>query len=294
MSDAVASTRLAELPEEQASGELHFIYGEIKRLGGVPMVALIFRHLATIPGALEWSWSLIEPVMCDGSLQRRAWQLASAAIVARQPAIPRAALRACGIDAADERAIAAVLDAYNHANPVNIMVLRCLALHLAGEVEPIAGEPPMPPWLPPREVPPLPAMIDPQAMSREVRDLVLLLTNRHTGAADAALWPSLYRHLAHWPAMLGFASVLVLPALDAIDTVAGRLRRAIDASAVEFASRMVRPTDRVAPHGDQVTAMRAAIDLFSQRIPEMVVVGGLLRRALPLDAHIDREGRREY
>src|SRR4051812_6357397 len=121
---------LEELPEARASGEQRHIYAEIRRLSAVPMVALIYRHLATIPGALEWAWSVLEPALRAGAVQESAWQLAGRARVSRQPALPAAALRAVGIAEADQRAIAQVLDAYNRANPVNIVGVRCLSLQL--------------------------------------------------------------------------------------------------------------------------------------------------------------------
>ena len=52
---------LPELPESEATGDKARIYGEIRTLGGVPMVALIYRHLATLPGALEWMWEALSP-----------------------------------------------------------------------------------------------------------------------------------------------------------------------------------------------------------------------------------------
>lgn len=279
---AVAPPRLAELPESQATGEVRDIFAAIKRLSGVPMVALIYRHLATIPGALEWSWRLIEPVMQDGSLQRRAWRLAARAIIERHVGIPRAALRACGIDESDERAIVAVLDAYNRANPVNILALRCLALQLSGEAIDSGATPaqPMPPWLAPTEPPPLPEMIDPQAMPPPVRELVLRLTSQDD-ADGTALWPSLYRHLARWPVMLGYASLLVLPEIGEIDAVAWQLRLDTDKAAAQLAQRIVPPSDLAPPEGEPAQRLRAAIGQFSQRIPEMVVIGSVLRRALP-------------
>lgn len=280
---AAPSRRLAELPESQAAGEVRDIYAAIKRLSGVPMVALIYRHLATIPGALEWSWRLIEPVMQDGSLQRRAWRLAARATIERHVGIPRAALRACGIDEADERAIVAVLDAYNRANPVNILALRCLALQLSGEAVDSGATStaqPMPPWLAPAEPPPLPEMIDPQAMSPPVRELVLRLTSQDE-ADGAVLWPSLYRHLARWPVMLGYASLLVLPEIGEIDAVAWQLRLDIDKAAAQLAQHIVRPSDLAPPEGEPAQRLHAAIGQFSQRIPEMVVIGTVLRRALP-------------
>lgn len=285
---------LAELPESQASGAIRHIYAQIKQLSGVPMVALIYRHMATIPGALEWSWAVLEPAMRAGLLQQRAWALASAAVVPCTTSIPRAALRACGLAGADERAIAGVLDAYNRANPVNILAVRCLALHLGGDVAPAPGGAAPAPWEPPPPGPALPAMIDPHAMTATVRELALLLTDRRIGGAPSTLWPSLYRHLAHWPAFLGLASVLVPPAFAAIDEVAARLRRQIDDSAAELARRLAPPADLAPPGAEHRTQLRAAIEQFSPRIPEMVVIGNLLRRALPHDIQLPHEAPSEH
>src|SRR6185436_2132253 len=58
---------LAELAERDATGGKAAIYAELKRLGGVPMVALIFRHLATRSGVLEWAWEAIGPAWRTGS-----------------------------------------------------------------------------------------------------------------------------------------------------------------------------------------------------------------------------------
>jgi hypothetical protein len=276
-----AAGLLEELPESAATGELGRIYADIRRWSGVPMVALIYRHLATIPGALEWSWRLIEPAMRAGVLQRKAWQLAQDAVIPHQPEIPPAALRAAGIEADDERQIAAVLDAYNRANPVNIMAVRCLSLHLAGKPSCAADAASWPEWQPPPALPALPAMVDPAAMSPTVRELAQLLTDRGPRAAPSPLWPSLYRHLAHWPSFLGYTAVIIPPVFDAIDAAASRLQRQVDTAAAGIARGLVPPRDLAAPAGDGARQLQSAIDQFSRRIPEMVVIGGVLRRALP-------------
>lgn len=275
----VQAARLEELPEAQATGELRKIYSEIRQLSGVPMVALIYRHLATIPGALPWAWGLIEPAMRAGVVQQRAWQLAHAAVIPRHPVLPAAALRAAGLGSAEQRAIAQVLDAYNRANPVNLMVVRCLSLHLAGQVEKRSAEP-WPQWSPPAAIPELPPMIDPAAMAPAVREVALLLGNRAPTGTPSPLWPSLYRHLAHWPAFLEHASLLVLPEFDAIDTAAARLRSDVDAAAAAIAGRLVPSAKSEAPSGAQAQRLQSAIEQFSGRIPEMVVIGNLLRQAL--------------
>lgn len=279
--NASATGLLEELPESRATGELRRIYAEIRQLSGVPMVALIYRHLATIPGALAWSWRVIEPAMRAGVLQRKAWALAQDAVIPHQPAIPAAALRAAGITPADERQIALVLDAYNRANPVNIMTVRCLWLHLAGKSSCAAETASWPAWEPPPAPPALPPMIDPAAMSPTVRELVLLLTDRGSADSPSPLWPSLYRHLAHWPAFLGYAAVIIPPAFDAIDAAASRLQRQVDAAAAGMARGLAPPRDLDAPAGEQARQLQSAIERFSSRIPEMVVIGTVLRRALP-------------
>ncbi len=277
---APAGRLLAELPEAEAAGEVRHIYAEIRRLSGVPMVALIWRHLATIPGTLEWAWSILEPAMRGGAVQQAAWELAAQARVPRQPTIPVAALRAAGIGAADQRAISEVLDGYNRANPVNIVMVRCLSLHLASQAG-ASGQDAWPQWQPPPPPPELPPMVNPGAMTPTVRALALLLTDRGSDAAPSAVWPSLYRHLAHWPAFLGYAAVLVPPEFEAIDAVAARMRQDVDATAATIAARLVADAGRPVPTGEQARQLQSAIKQFSSRIPEMVVIGNLLRAALP-------------
>lgn len=279
---------LEELPESRATGELRRIYADIRRLSGVPVVALIYRHLATIPGALEWSWRLLEPAMRAGELQRQAWALAQEVVVAHQPAIPAAALRAAGLTSGDERQIAAVLDAYNRANPVNIMAVRCLSLHLGRAAGATEEEAAWPAWEAPPAPPALPPMIDPAAMSPTVRELVLLLTDRGPTDSPSPLWPSLYRHLAPWPAFLAYAAIVVPPVFEAVDAAASRLQRRVDMAAAALARRLVPPSDLEPPAHEQARRLQDAIDRFSQRIPEMVVIGSVLRRALP-DEHHRRE-----
>ena len=281
---------LTELPEAHATGVHAHIYGEIRRWSGVPMVALIFRHLATLPGVLEWAWALIGPAMRAGVLQREAWTLAADATIPARAALVPAALRVAGIDEADESSIAAILDAYNRANPVNILALRCLALHLADPGVAPRAPAELPPGQPPPAPAPIGAMVDPRDMTPAVRALAMLLTNRGAAQAPSPLWPSLYRHLAPWPAYLGYASLLVVPEFSAIDQAAVRFRTRIDAAAEALARRLAAPADAPAPSDAVRSTLQEAIDRFGTRIPEMVVIGGVLRRALPSAADTAARG----
>ena len=271
---------LSELSEDQARGDILQIYQEIRRLSAVPMVALIWRHLATIPGTLEWAWDFLAPAMRGGALQQIAWQLAEKTRIPRQPAIDFAALRAVGISEGDQLGIIDTLDGYNRANPVNFVMVRCLSLHLAG-----ATGAPQPQawshWQPPPPPSALLPMINPEAMSPTVHALASLLTNRRSDAPPSSLLPSLYRHLAHWPAFLGYASVLVPPEFEAIDAASAKMRQQVDLACTSLTSQLVSAAGQAAPFGEQSAQLIKALEQFSTRIPEMVVIGNLLRAALP-------------
>jgi hypothetical protein len=218
--------------------------------------------------------------MQSGALQQKAWELAARARVQNVPRLVPAALRAAGLQPQDERGIAAVLDAYNHANPVNILALRCVALHMAGGLHSGAATHAAA-WQPPVEAKPLPPIINPQDMPQPVRELAMLLTDRGPSASPSTLWPSLYRHLAHWPAFLGYASVLVVPRFAEIDAAAATLRAQVEETARELAPRMTPPAEIEKPAAAQRERLQAAITQFTGRIPEMAVIGNLLQDALP-------------
>ncbi len=293
---------LDELAEADARGAIAGIYAAIRELSAVPMVALIYRHLATMPGTLPWAWSLLGPAMRAGEVQRCAWTLAELAAPDDVPRLTHAALRAVGLGDAACRAIVDVLDAYNRANPVNIVALRCIAHRLRAEDDDAAGasgaapsvsagDAPLSAWSPPAALPALPAMIAPAAMSGDVRALVAVLTDRGRADAPSPLVPSLYRHLAHWPPMLALATAIVPPRYGEIDRAAARMRDAIEPAAARLAGRMRADPALPAPHAHARTALVEAIDRFTARIPEMVAIGALLRRSMPADV-AERAGAR--
>ena len=63
MSDPVPA-----ITEAAATGEIAAIFADIRRVLGVDVVNLIWRHLATIPGALPWSWRTLRPLYADGTI----------------------------------------------------------------------------------------------------------------------------------------------------------------------------------------------------------------------------------
>lgn len=265
---------LSELPESRAAGDTRAIYEEMKRLGAVPMVALIFRHLATLPGGLEWAWGAIGPSWRRGRLQEEAWRIARAAPLPEILAMPSAALAALGVDDAALREIHVVADAYNLANPENLLSVLCLGRLLGGAdaVEaPVAR-----PWTPPAAPGPLVPMIDVAALPKAVSDLLVLVA---PGGAEGGtrVVPSLYRHFGHRPQFVALLVTLLKPCFD---------DGSIEHSVVSIRAAMARTADALAREMSAPPAPDPRIGVALERfggsiIPQMIVVGALLKRALP-------------
>jgi hypothetical protein len=264
---------LAELAERDATGEKSAIYAEMKRLGGVPMVALIFRHFATLPGALEWTWNAIAPAWRSGRLQEAAWRIAREAPLQPIAKVPRPALTALGVDSAGVQEICEVLEAYNRANPENMLTVLCLLRLSGGRRAPRPLEPRV--WTPPPVSAPLVPMIDVAAMPQHVSDLLDLV--RAPGAVDCPrVVQSLYRHFGHRPAFLALAVTLLGQrfADGSIDRSVDAIRQEMNAAADTLSAALSAPP---APH----PGIRLASERFGATvIPQMIVVGRLLQDAL--------------
>lgn len=265
---------LAELSERDATGATKAIYEEMKRLGGVPMVALIFRHLATLPGGLEWTWDAIGPAWKTGRLQEEAWRIARAAPLEPLAQVPREALAPLGVDGPGLREIHVVLDAYNRANPENMLSVLCLLRLLGGAqaAQPFGARA----WMPPPAPGPLAPMADVATIPGDVAALLDLVAA--PGEANGPrVVQSLYRHFGHRPAFLALAITLLRQRFDdgSIDRSVASIHAAMSAAADELARSLSAPP---APH----PGIRTACERFGGAvIPQMIVVGALLKNALP-------------
>jgi len=258
---------LPAVTEAEASGETAAIFADFRALLGVSTVNLIWRHLATIPGALPWAWAALRPAYADGRLAAAAAALAIPPLPL--PPIAPAAWAAAGLDQAARDGIAAVETAYGRTNPLAMLALSALlAPPGAARHHPAPGDPRAPIALPP-----LPA-----ALPADVLAVVLRLNAlgaRAVGGAPPVL-ASMYRHLGYWPAYLALAEAQLAPlAAD------GRLNAAIAACRAEAARVAgglgIAPGPCPAP-----AAVATAIDRFGGEVlPRMVVICEALRAALP-------------
>ena len=270
----MSTSYLAEVSTESATGEIARIYAEIRRLGAGPLVALVYRHLASQPGALEALWRTVGPILESGELQERAWAAARDAWPQPVPSLGH------DLQSLESEALTRVLDvieAYNRANPVNYMIIRVLG---AAAKAPSLAQRPVAvavSWTPPTPIGPIASIPAMDALSAEVRALVDSFAKADAPGAPL-LVPTLYRHISHWPELLSLVAREVRPRLQqGVFTPAIKaFEDDITVVAAELAARYVVALDPLLA----TPAVRVTFERFGQVIPEMVVIGSFLRRML--------------
>jgi hypothetical protein len=270
----------AELREADARGAVAAIYAEIRRLWAVPYVSSLQRHLATRPGWLEWAWAALAPAFASGRAQEAAWRATAGVTGPRLAAIPRAALRAWGVDAAGEAAVRAACASFVRVSPVNLVFAGLLRRLLNGD-RPAAGGAGPPAWTPPPALGPLPAMADPAALGAPERGLLASLATEMDGEPFV---PGLYRMIATWPGLLAHVATVLRPHLDDPATAAAcqRVLAAVEAEVPGvFAALPPLPATPAMPPAADFAAVVAALDTYRKTSPELAVFGRLLGDALP-------------
>jgi hypothetical protein len=175
--------------EASATGETADLFASIRATVGVRVVNLVWRHLATLDGALPWAWAAVKPLYLHGMVDTAAARLRSGMILPR-----------VGSLAGEEPAsVDAVLASYDHSNTMNLLALGALLAWLRGETGD-AGTAGQGPRLPAPDIslPPLASEAD---VSPETWGLVLRL-NRFGDRPQPLILASMYRHLAHAPTFL--------------------------------------------------------------------------------------------
>jgi hypothetical protein len=272
---------LAELAERDAHGEIAGIYAGIRRLWGVPYVSSLQRHLATRTGWLEWTWSAIGPVFANGLAQTAAWRAIERVPVPAIPPISRDALAVWGVDATGEVTVGAVCASFVRVSPVNLAFAGLMRRLLAGD-RPSGRAATARNWTPPAALPALPAMVDPGRLSPAVGRVLMSLATTMDGAPFV---PGLYRMLAQWPPLLAHLATVLRPQLDDPRTGAAlrEVNAAIDAEIPAlFVELPPLPTEPPMPSSSGFDGVRAALDTYRKTSPEMVVVGRMIARALPV------------
>ena len=192
--------------ETDATGETAEIYSDIRKVLGTSVVNLIWRHLATMPGALQWTWSTVRPLYC-GSAPMHAEAVRRTLPLPELPGFSADTLAAAGLRQSDLTGIRNVLDAYQYTNALALVVLSAMLARFeprAADFAPPSDTAPSPPRV---TIPELPSMA---ALPPELARLIVEL-NVFGEDTETSLIASMYRHLAYWPAYLALVRTMLVP-----------------------------------------------------------------------------------
>lgn len=272
-----ASDPVPAITEAEATGDIAAIYADIRATLGVPVVNLIWRYLATMPGALAWTWGSLRPLYASGQVASAAAHLQGALDLPDLPPWPASALAAAGLDAAACTSIRQMLATYDRGNSLNLVALSAFRAHARGEADPT----PLPATAPGTGIEAsLPPLIPIGEMAPALADLVHRLNA--IGDPEQRVLASLYRHLAHWPPFLALAWTRLAP-LDAAGAVGPMIARNRE-TARGIGRRLAAAIPARDVHLDPAVRAEAeaAVDLFiGYAISRMVPLGAILSRSMP-------------
>ncbi|MDE1933571.1 hypothetical protein [Bradyrhizobium sp.] len=264
---------LSEIRPADAPPDIAAIYDDISATSGVPVVNLIWRHFASLPGVLAWAWTAVRPLV--GSMEMETARARIARGVAL-PAIARPA-QACwakaGIDAAMLPELRRVMAAYVRGNLTNMVALTALRMRLDAPERPAVQLTPAPAQPVAAPLPTLPRI---EMLPIDLTTVIRALAASHDGAGNGVI-PSLYLALAPWPgvvmALATWLGSLYVPQ-------AMRAARESVVRAAEAEAAVMLPVVGPAPEG--LAVMRPTLDRFTRLvIPDMIPVCIALDDLLP-------------
>lgn len=266
------------IDEAAATGDTAALFADIRATLGVGVVNLIWRHLATIEGALPWAWSAVRPLYVEGVIEAEAEHLRERMRLLDLPRVPVEALEAVGLDEVALSGVDTVLRTYDRSNTMNLLALSALLAGLDGNVASggqvsggraggVEGA--------------LPKLLCESDVAPGTWALVLRL-NMLGERDEGRVLASMYRHLAHWPGVLAVAWLLLSPA-DADGSLSGVIADNLataKARARTLAGRL-QPSAAADLPLTRRAAARKAITLFVDHpIGKMVSICRMLRSAI--------------
>lgn len=207
---------VAAIAEDDARGDTARIYAEIRETIGI--VNLIWRHLATIDGALGWAWAALGPAYASGAITAHADHLRATARSLLQPieAVPSEVLHCLGLSDKACRAIADIVASYDRGNAANLVATEALLQRVGAmpgldeAATPAVSRAPTGKGRRKAALPSLAPILALQDLDGPTAALVGRL-NELCSTHDRPILVSIYRHLGHWPAFLALAWTQIAP-----------------------------------------------------------------------------------
>jgi len=269
------------ITEHTAIGPIAEIFADIRDTLDVEVVNLIWRHLATMPGALEWVWESLKPLY-QGLAIAPAEHIRHDLQLPEVPAISQDTLLSAGINGSARASIRAVLDSYHHTNALALVCFSAFLARFEGAgplpeaTSPLVGgngssahpdRVALPRLVPITEMPP--------ALANLIHEL-----NGFGEDSDPDLVASMYRHLAHWPAYLAVVRTLLVPLQRS-----GELKSLVAATRElgdRFGAQMANGISTTAPLRLPIERILGAVRRFVRHpIARMTGVCSLIRNATP-------------
>ena len=269
------------IPENAASGETAELFDDIRATLGVPVVNLIWRHLAILPGALGPAWLSVKPLYASGEVARLALALRNR-IQVPEPSVAGAEMHYPPEDRAVIRTIFRSYERSNAMNLVGLGALLAMADGKEGASEAIGGLRRARLSDDTEEGEVLGRMPEPltvAAMSPDAQPLALQLAPIG-GGGD--VMPTIYRHLAHWPGVLEQCLHVLLPLEQD-----GSLQCSISATLYDSQSigrelmTTRKPGTEIAQGALSREATAAIQHFVDAMICKMVVIVAVLGKAFP-------------
>ena len=275
-------TSLREVPEAEAAGDIAQVYDEIRRTYAVPYVSSLFRHLATYPDLLPWTWRILRPTLLSGALQQLARQRVDISRLPPLRRITREKLADLGVDAGALPEIRTVCLSFARVSPINLVVAACLAHLLADGRSDTGTMRNLESADLPAPLPAMPPMVPVSTMTPEGRTALAAFETELTGEAFV---PGLYRILANWPGFLVHLSATLGPLLrdPAVVETCERIAARITAAAPAVLATLETPPEPPPVTPEETTAVLSAIRTYRGTSPQMVGFGTLILQALPGD-----------
>lgn len=174
------------------------VFAEIRRTMGIPRVTSIWRGLAGMDDSLRPAWDAAKPIYESGEPERAlARSIAATNLPSPEPLAPTA-LTCIGMTEGDVGTARAVIAAYNRSNGLNLMALATL---IAPTVTGSGAVPVAASRASPARWPPLPLLLSREVIAAETWDIIRRVNAFGAAGIDAGI-ATLWRHLAHWPALL--------------------------------------------------------------------------------------------
>lgn len=242
------------IAEHEATGAIAETFDDIKATLGIPVVNLIWRHLATIDGGLDWAWAAAKPIYASGHAANSAEALFDRIPLVMPETLPAGALQAVGVTGSELDTVRAIAAGYNRGNGLNLLALGALVVPPAGPVPTGAGAPTT------DAAAPIPKVLSQAEVEPHVWELVLAL-NRFGARPQEPILATMYRHLAYWPGLLALMHAGFAP-LESD----GRLRSATATTGSMALAESARLAHLRADPGPAPPEAVAAVEEFTRHV----------------------------